>query len=301
MTKTVWAFPNAVGNRTVIRGLAGTVMERMPVEYEWDGDPSVHGWLVDPDQMPDLEAALMESQGISVRESKNPLRVWTPPKEPDMAEEEARRKTDEFKQTAQAWVGVTAQASNRLTTLGKELIERKAWLGLGYATMQAYCEAELDGLHLPADARREVVAEAVLSGLSVRAAAMIAGTSERTARRDLDLADSGAARAAPQLERNTMGMGADGKTYPRRQQREDGPPPTPRNQRALVGNIVDMGSRRRFTEVPSDLDVSDDPDWSCLEATLRLMEDWLAPEHLLRSLASRVQSQMQRLAAGEER
>jgi hypothetical protein len=178
--------------------------------------------------------------------------------------------------------------------LAKELIERKAWMGLGYPNMQAYCEAELDGVVLPVDTRREVVADAVLSGLSIRAAAMIAGTSERTARRDLAI--STAAPAAVQPERNSLGADNKVRSYPNR---SDGPPVTPRNQRTLVGNVVHM-PQRHIVE-PPDLDLSDEPDYTCVKQTLALMEDWLLPEDLLRPLASRVQSQIGRLAAGEER
>lgn len=290
---TVWAFPNAVGGSTVIRGLAGEIKDRIPVSLDWR-EAGVHGWLVDPDDMPDLEAALSaQDPPIFVRESKNPLREWVP-KVPDMTVEEAEHAVSELNDMADRFVAASVTFVERYTTVFITLVQRNGWRVLGYESFDALCDARLP-FRLPQDVRREVVKAAVMDGLSISAAANIARTSQRTASRDLTSAFADVQHA---LTPNATGL--DGRTVARHQQRDDGPPVTRRNQEPLVGNIVDFGSRRHAVE-PPDLDLNDEPDFTCVENTLMLMEDVLLPERLLRPLASRVQSQIGRLAAGEER
>lgn len=94
-----------------------------------------------------------------------------------MTADEARSLTDRIK----AHVA-------ELLPLIKEAFERRADVALGYSNWVDYCDAELTGLRLPINQRREAVAELRQTGMSTRAIGAALGVTEGTVRNDLSTA-----------------------------------------------------------------------------------------------------------------
>lgn len=113
----------------------------------------------------------------------------------DLSYDEARDLTERIK------AGVV-----ELLPLIKEAFERRADKALGYESWGAYCDAELRGLRVPVEDRREPVAELRNAGMSTRAIGSALGIDARTVRRDLE---SGGADASPQ----DVVRGLDGGVY----------------------------------------------------------------------------------------
>lgn len=100
----------------------------------------------------------------------------------DLSADEARALTEKIKASAA-----------ELLPLIREAFERRADVALGYASWQAYCDAELMGLRLPVGERRTAVAELRSAGMSTRAIGAALGVSDTTVVRDLASTASGEA------------------------------------------------------------------------------------------------------------
>lgn len=96
----------------------------------------------------------------------------------DLTAGEARELTDR----------ITGQVSELLPLI-REAFERRAWIALGLASWDAYCDSELRGLRLPVAQRQEAVRELVGSGMSRRSAAAVLGVDDKTVRNDLRRAE----------------------------------------------------------------------------------------------------------------
>lgn len=111
------------------------------------------------------------------------------------------------------------QLTEEIRVQGKQLwntvalaYRKRVWVPLGYDSWDAYCDGELDGrIAVPREDRAEVVQSLRDAGLSTRAIAAAAGTSEATVRRDL-AETSGASNDAP--DGRPQVTGKDGKSYP---------------------------------------------------------------------------------------
>ncbi|MGV9891703.1 hypothetical protein [Streptomyces sp. NPDC003395] len=109
-------------------------------------------------------------------------------------EEQARTLTDRIKVAVEGtWL------------LIQEAYTSRAWAALGYATWDAYCNAEFGTarLRLPREERQEVVASLRESGMSLRAISSATGTSPATVMRDSRVSD----------ETPDVVVGTDGGTY----------------------------------------------------------------------------------------
>lgn len=120
--------------------------------------------------------------------------------------------------------------------------QRRAWSALGYATWEAYCDAEFVRLALSREQRSEMVAALNAQGMSQRSIASAVGVDRDTVSRDLR---SGGGFPPP--DRVT---GADGRSYPAAR-------PTPAPTLALVPPAPDPGGWR--TEVVEE-EVLDEPE-----------------------------------------
>jgi hypothetical protein len=138
---------------------------------------------------------------------------------------------------------LTAELRRSLETSGRllrEAFERRAWAALGYESWDAYCAAELSTsqFKLSREWRQEVVAE-LTSGekpMSNRAIAKALGVSPQTVSNDrakasnsghllepeLEVVDAEIVEDTTELEQKKV-TGADGKTYPARQQQTKTP------------------------------------------------------------------------------
>lgn len=92
----------------------------------------------------------------------------------DLSSDEARSLTDRIK------AGVA-----ELLPLVKEAFERRADRALGYESWGAYCDAELRGLRIPIQERREAVAELRAAGMDQRAIGSALGVDHKTVSNDL--------------------------------------------------------------------------------------------------------------------
>lgn len=66
-----------------------------------------------------------------------------------------------------------------------EAYQRRAWVALGYAGWEEYCDAELRGIRLPIEDRRLVVAGLREDGMSTRAIGAAVGVTHTQVQRDL--------------------------------------------------------------------------------------------------------------------
>jgi hypothetical protein len=114
----------------------------------------------------------------------------------DLTAEEARALTDGIRRSlASVWPMVI------------EAYQRRAWLALGYASWEIYCDQELAGMRpaIERDQRREAVGQMREAGMSQRAIAGAVGVNHTTVGDDLK------AGGKPPPDKI---QGADGKTYP---------------------------------------------------------------------------------------
>jgi hypothetical protein len=127
-----------------------------------------------------------------------------------MTPEEAEMATTEMT----GLYGIIETRVLRLTHLATEFVKRRGWVALGYDSLEEYSRERLP-FQLPTRVRKDIVMQLVADGISMRAAASIARTSERTVRRDLSSSAANAAvgvTAEPQL----MRVGQDGRDRPAR-------------------------------------------------------------------------------------
>lgn len=172
----VTAYGEAHDGKTIVRGLPRVVLQRIGEPCRWVADP-VHGWWFESDEMPDLEAKL-SIEGIGVSEGGD-LAPWKTKVMP-MTVAEAEEATTALI----ACYGQVESAVIRGTYIANEVLNRKGWKVLGFASFEAYCADRLP-FTLPKQIRKEVVAAAISEGMSLRAAAAVARTTHTTARRDL--------------------------------------------------------------------------------------------------------------------
>jgi hypothetical protein len=181
------------------------------VTLEWDGHAE-RRWCTFTGNAADLVAEL-QMLGCSARTHegtpgpyRQPVTMMTP--------EEAESATGEMV----GLYGIIETRVLRLTHLATEFVKRRGWVALGYESLDEY-SAERLPFRLPREARKEIVMQLVADGISMRAAAAITRSSERTVRRDV----STAANAAVAPER-TVGM--DGRDRPARRTYEPVEPTT---------------------------------------------------------------------------
>jgi hypothetical protein len=186
------------GEAAVVRGLPRVVMDRIGVEQRWSSEQ--HAWIVGEEQVPDL-CAMLENEHISPRTHDKPAPPWTPPTLGAMTPEEAEQATQELV----GLYGIIETRILRMTYVATDFVRRKGWVALGYTSLEEYSKDRLP-FQLPRQVRKELIATLVADGISIRAAATIARTTDMTARRDL----AGATNVAPDEAR----VGMDGKTYP---------------------------------------------------------------------------------------
>jgi hypothetical protein len=217
------------------------------LEQPWD---KVNRWYRAPNPA-DVEAEL-SVRGIDYR-----VHEGTPGPVPPtpMTAEEAEAATQELCGLA----GRVDTTVIRMTYLANDILKRKGWKALGFTSFEAYCEARLP-FRLPREVRKEVVLSAIAQGMSVRAAAAVARTSEPTARRD-------AAETAATASNDAVG--SDGRTRTR----------TPNREPVLQGHVVDMRPR---SIPPLPRDCADDETEAMI---LALESGWYVSEPLrLRAL-----------------
>lgn len=133
--------------------------------------------------------------------------------EPDLTPSEARSLTDNIR-----------QALHDVWPLFVRAYRGRAWLALGYASWEAYCDTEMAGVRpsiATREQRREVVGDLRQAGMSTTAIASAVGISPATAWRDVQASSD--EEAAPPA---TV-QGADGKTYPATRTPEPQPAPVP--------------------------------------------------------------------------
>jgi hypothetical protein len=177
------------------------------VALAWDGHAE-RRWCSFVGVAADLVAEL-QMLGCSARTHegspgpyRQPVTMMTP--------EEAESATGEMR----GLYGIIETRVIRLTHLATEFVKRRGWVALGYETLDEY-SAERLPFRLPREARKEIVMQLVADGISMRAAAAITRSSERTVRRDLSSSAANAAvgvTADPQL----MRVGQDGRDRPAR-------------------------------------------------------------------------------------
>lgn len=91
--------------------------------------------------------------------------------------------------TAEQARDLTARIRERVTDLLpliREAFHRRADKAMGYETWQDYCDAELRGISLPVQERRDAAVELRQAGMSQRAISAALGVSQKTIDRDLD-------------------------------------------------------------------------------------------------------------------
>ena len=174
------------GRNAVVRGLPRVVMERIGVPCRWSSEE--HAWIVGEGVVPDL-CAMLEHEGITPRTFDRPAPPWTPPSPTAMSPEEAESATVEM-------VGLVGSIDTRvirLTYVATDFVKRKGWIALGYTSLDEYSKDRLP-FHLPREVRKDMILRMVADGMSIRAAASIARTTDMTARRDLSTATNVAVR-----------------------------------------------------------------------------------------------------------
>ena len=173
------------------------------VTLEWDGHAE-RRWCTFTGNAADLVAEL-QMLGCSARTHegtpgpyRQPVTMMTP--------EEAEMAVTEMT----GLYGIIETRVLRLTHLATEFVKRRGWVALGYESLDEY-SAERLPFRLPREARKEIVMQLVADGISMRAAATITRSNERTVRRDV--AEATAANAAVVPDRL---VGQDGRDRPAR-------------------------------------------------------------------------------------
>jgi len=189
------------GSDALVRGLPAEVLHRLGAPQRWCSE--AHAWKVESGAVRDL-CALLQNEGIQARTFDRPPPQWTPPPQGAMTPEEAEAATAEMR----GLYGIIETKLIRMTHVAAEFVKRRGWVALGYDSLDDYSRERLP-FTLPREVRKEVVAKLVAEGISVRAAAVLARTSEATARRDATASND----AVDPLQRS---VGMDGRDRPAR-------------------------------------------------------------------------------------
>lgn len=152
--------------------------------------------------------------------------------------DEARRLTDAIRSALETTWQLVQQA---YTT--------RAWVALGYASWEMYCESEFRDLAIPKGQRHEVVGALRSAGMSTRAISSATGLSKGTVGRELAGAPFGAPHAV---------TGADGKTYAAQRPVPASPVAWIEDMRKLMGVPDDEWERLMGL---AEKDQTFDPEW----------------------------------------
>lgn len=173
-----------------VRGLPREAQEALSsVSLRFDPHPE-RRWCEVRGPVADLRAEL---QMLGCRYTTHPgtPKAYVAPPLPMLTPDEAKAMTTEMT----AMFGYIDRGLTRLTHVCAEFVKRKGWIAMGYDSLNEY-SADCLPFKLPQQARRELVLQLVAEGISNRAAAAMARTTETTVRRDLTATNVAVARDA---------------------------------------------------------------------------------------------------------
>lgn len=135
----------------------------------------------------------------------------------------------------------------------KEAYYGRAWIALGYASWDEYCQAEFEGawVRLPREKRREQVVTLAQAGLSTRAIAAATGSSHATVSRDL-----ASVTGSDETVRPDAAPDLDGKVRTKKPRRsKPAPKPVPQTEpepEVIEAEIVEFPTPAAIEAVPAD-------------------------------------------------
>lgn len=254
-----------------VRGLPREAQEALSsVSLRFDPHPE-RRWCEVRGPVADLRAEL---QMLGCRYTTHPgtPKAYVAPPLPPMTPDEAEKATLELV----GLYGIIEHRLIRMTHLCSEFVKRKGWIALGYETLNEYSAARLP-FKLPREVRRDLVLQLVAEGISNRAAAAIARTTEMTVRRDLATATNVA------VEPLQKTVGQDG--------RERHRPPT---YEPVQPTTVWTPTKDNVVQMPKP---PEPPNETCVAETIALLRIGVIPD-LFDDLERTVRLVRQGLSAG---
>lgn len=124
---------------------------------------------------------------------------------------------DLTREEAQALTVTIRSGMDRVHGMLIDAYRGRAWIVLGYASWEAYCDGELQGARpkLPQTERREVVGEMRQAGMSQRAIGTALGVAPGTVNRDLSSVQNRTVDPEGDDDPSSPIVGVNGKTYQR--------------------------------------------------------------------------------------
>jgi len=156
-------------------------------------------------------------------------------------------------------------AVGELLPLIKEAFEGRADVALGYQSWAEYCDAELRGLRIPIQERREAVQELREAGMDQRSIGAALGVSQKTVDRDLDKVESDESTDSSN-ERTSMSAG---RSYTRGRAAPVRPEVSAAVRDAKAEHEAQQAKRqadrKALSELAEELDLEPDPETEAAE------------------------------------